>query len=153
MALSAHSLPKRPHIDRTPCEPAIPFGPFSLPHDVVEAEAILDRVLNGELQGEVVTAAPVALPDGAMLEIRLLDLSDIDAPIITLCNENISGVQRLPHPFRLNYDRYAIRRGNIYAIAATIRVDGKLRFGNACRQLVFTSTTEAFVRLQLVPVG
>ncbi|WP_114010643.1 YbaY family lipoprotein [Cohaesibacter intestini] len=153
MALSEQSTPKRIISDRIPCEPAIPFGPFSLPNEVDEADAILDKILNGELQGEVVTATPVALPDGAKLEVRLLDLSDIDAPVIILCNESISDIHRLPHAFSLNYNHHAIRRGNIYAISATIRVGGKLLFGNACIQLVFTSTTEAFVRLQLVPVG
>ena len=156
MALSERTPPKRNFAELIlgePAEPAIPFGPFSLPNEVVEADAILEKILNGELQGEVTTEVPVALPDGATLEIRLLDLSNIDAPVITLSNQHINDIRRLPHPFSLNYDRYAIRRGNTYAISATIRANGKLLYGNACSHLVFTSTTEAFVRLRLVPLG
>ncbi len=139
--------------ERVPSEPSIPFGPFALPQEEIEAEAILDKVLNGQLRGEIVAAVPIALPDDAELEIRLLDLSDTDAPVITLANETISNVGRLPHRFSLPYDQYQIRRGSTYSISATIRVNRKLLFGNACMQLVFTSTTEASVRLQLVPVG
>ena len=139
--------------ERIPSEPSIPFGPFTIPNEEIDADQILDKVLNGQLQGEIVTHVPIALPDNAVLEIRLLDLSDTDAPVITLANETISNVGRLPHRFSLPYNQYHIRRGNTYSISATIRAHGKLLFANACTQLVFTSTTEASVRLQLVPVG
>lgn len=133
--------------------PPIPFGPFPLPHETREAGALFDKLLHGKLEGKVVAAIPLALPDDAELEIRLLDLSDIGAPVITIASEVISAPRRLPHGFSLPYDACAIRRGATYAISATIRVQGKLLFGNAHHHLVFTGSGQSDVKLRVQPVA
>ena len=139
--------------DHLSSDPQIPFGPFSMPRQLDEAEALFEALLHGQLQGDIAAAVPIALPDGAELEIRLLDLSEIDAPIIVLANETIGNVRCLPHRFHLPYDHYQIRRGSTYSISATIRVNCDILFGNAATQLVFTSSSEAHVRLLMRPVG
>lgn len=83
------------------------------------------------LRGTVFYRERMALPPGAVLELRLLDVSRADAPSRTLAETRIVA-PRNPAPFALRFDRGLLKPRRSYALQARI-VDGE--------QLLFINTT------------
>ena len=131
---------------------SLPFGPFSLSYDEGD-EALFEQLLSGKLTGTVHCDRPVPLQDGAVLEVRLLDISIADSHEVTLARQAVIPAEQLPMDFELAYDRHDIRRGHTYSVSATIRTGGRLIYANVCPHLVFTGATRSHLRVQLKAVG
>jgi putative lipoprotein len=70
-----------------------------------------------------------ALPAGALIDVRLLDVTRADiAGVILARTEVVTSGEQVPVPFTLRYPPDAIQPGRRYAVQATIAVDGRVRW-------------------------
>jgi putative lipoprotein len=90
------------------------------------------------VSGTVTYRERMALPEGAVLSVRLDDVSRQDASAIPVAERTIplSG-QQVPIPFTLSYNAGAIKPNNQYAVRATIRAAGP---PSGTGRLLFTTT-------------
>ena len=72
----------------------------------------------------------VTLPEGAVVTVRLLDISLADAPSTTIGEQIIRDARGLPLAFRVGYDPAAIMEGYEYSLQATVRHAGRLLYIN-----------------------
>ena len=92
-----------------------------------------------ELTGTVTYRQRIALPDDAVVQVRLLDVSRADAPSLVLSEANIETKGRqVPIPFAVRYDPAMIDPRVSYAVDAKILVNGQIRWLNATRVRVLT---------------
>ena len=80
----------------------------------------------------------IDLPEGAVVTVRLLDISYADASSITLGEHVIADADGLPVKFRVSYDRDAIDHRNDYSLSARIELDGRLLYINDTVHSVLT---------------
>ena len=109
------------------------YGDFTVP----AAELIEDEddgeeeAADGVISGRVYFGGgSVELPEGAVVTVRLLDVSLADAASITLGEQVIAGAGRLPLDFEIAYDEGAIDERNDYSLQATVRHGGRLLYIN-----------------------
>lgn len=88
-----------------------------------EAEAGLKSI-----SGTVTYRERIALPPKAKVEVKLVDISLMDAPSKTIAETTIEPKGQVPIPFTLSYDPALIEPNNTYALQARITVDGQLMF-------------------------
>lgn len=89
------------------------------------------------LRGTVFYRERMALPPGAVVEVKLVDVSLADAPSRTLAETRIRARAGSPIPYVLRYDTAQLRRGHTYALQARITAAGRLLFINTARHTVF----------------
>ena len=83
-----------------------------------------DRTLNGTVNFR----APVALAPGAVVTVRLLDISPGVAPGQVLEEQTVAVTGNPPFPFQLSYKAEDIQPPKRARVEARLAVDGKLRF-------------------------
>lgn len=84
---------------------------------------------SGVLTGTVSYLQRSALPDDAVVQVKLVDVSRADAPATVLAEQKIvTGGKQVPIPFELKYDPATIDPRFTYAVQARIEVSGQLRF-------------------------
>lgn len=81
----------------------------------------------------------VDLPDGAVVEVRLLDTSRADASAITIGEQVIRDARRLPVAFRIPYDPADIDERLDYTLQARITLGERLLYVNDTVHPVLTS--------------
>ncbi|MXY75911.1 MAG: hypothetical protein F4Y40_02360 [Acidimicrobiia bacterium] len=97
----------------------------------------------GSISGEVLFAREVELPEGAVITVRLLDITLADAPSVELGLDVIENADRLPTRFRIEYDRDLIVSGNEYSLSADVRLGDDLLYVNDTVHLVLTGGAPA----------
>ena len=80
------------------------------------------------MTGAVVCKATLSLPPGAVLTIRLLDVTRVDAPAVVLADRSYSNPGNPPIAFELPYPVGGIDPARNYRIEARIEVTGRLRY-------------------------
>lgn len=81
----------------------------------------------GTLEGTVTYAQRIALPDNAVVDVTLEDISRADAPATVIAQQTIeTNGKQVPIEFALQYDPAVIDPAARYAVRARITVDGKL---------------------------
>jgi len=94
----------------------------------------LDKPMNAEatagtVSGTVSYLSRMALPASAIMEVRLQDVSQADAPAKVIAKEEIAlGERQVPIPFELKFDSRKIEPQHTYSVGASIVVNGELRF-------------------------
>jgi putative lipoprotein len=83
------------------------------------------------LSGEVTYRERIALPAGASLKVRLIDMTAPGAPTRVEAEAAISSPGQVPLSFTLNFDDRVIDPTHEYALVAEISVDLELWFRNA----------------------
>ena len=109
------------------------YGDFTVPAaEVIEDEDEDDEAArDGVVSGRVYFGGgEVELPEGAVVTVRLLDISLADAASVTLGEQVIRGAQGLPLQFRVAYDEEDIDEHNDYSLQATVRHEGRLLYIN-----------------------
>jgi uncharacterized lipoprotein YbaY len=91
-----------------------------------------------KLTGVVVYRERMALPKEAVITVRLLDVSKMDAPAAVLANQVITPESQVPIPFTLEYEAAEIDARMTYAVDAEIRVGDRLLFRSTERYPVLT---------------
>lgn len=79
------------------------------------------------MRGTVAYRERMALPPGAIVEVKLLDVSLADAPARTIAETRVSG-RRIPAPWTLRFDSRQILPRRSYALQARILHRGQLLF-------------------------
>jgi uncharacterized lipoprotein YbaY len=93
-----------------------------------------------DLSGRVTYRTREALPAGAVLDVRLLDVSRTDAPAVLLGRTGIvTRGEQVPLAFALRYDAAVITPRGRYALQATITVAGRVAYRTTTVQPVLTS--------------
>lgn len=87
------------------------------------------------LRGTVAYRERMALPPGAIVEVKLLDVSLADMPARVLAEARVSG-RRIPAPWTLRFDSGQIEPGHSYALQARILDGEQLLFINTQRHAV-----------------
>lgn len=89
------------------------------------------------LRGTVAYRERMALPPGAIVEVKLLDVSLADAPSRTIAETRVSG-RRIPARWTLRFDSRRIEPRHSYALQARILDGDRLLFITTERHSVFT---------------
>lgn len=97
----------------------------------------------GSISGEVLFAREVELPEGAVVTVRLLDITLADAPSVELGLDVIENAGRLPARFRIEYDPDLIVSGNEYSLSADVRLGDDLLYVNDTVHPVLTGGAPA----------
>jgi putative lipoprotein len=85
--------------------------------------------LTGVLSGDVFYRQRVALPDDAVVEVSLQDVSLVGAPAKIIAQEKIAAAgKQVPIPFRLEYRTADLRSSHRYQLRARITLNGELLF-------------------------
>lgn len=84
-----------------------------------------------EIAGTVWYRERIALPPGAVVTVRLNDISRADAPATVLAEQAIAPDHGVPIPFTLRVERSALDDRSEYAVSARITVDGVLNWISA----------------------
>ena len=104
----------------------------------------------GSVSGEVRFAREVELPEGAVVTVRLLDITLADAPSAELGLDVIENAGRLPVGFRIEYDRERVVSGNEYSLSADVRHGDDLLYVNDTVHLVLTRGAPANSDVEVV---
>lgn len=92
------------------------------------------------LTGRVTYRIRRALPAGAVVDVRLLDVSRADAPADVIGRvEIVTRGEQVPVPFALPYDASRIEPRRRYTVQVTITVDGAVAFRTTTAHAVLTS--------------
>ncbi|KFI27053.1 glycoprotein-polysaccharide metabolism protein [Haematobacter missouriensis] len=109
-----------------------------LPAFAILATAVMAGPLSAEtLRGTVTYRERMALPPGAEVEVKLLDVSRADAPATILAETTLRPGHAAPFPFALEYDAAAIAQGHSYALQARITAGERLLFITTTRHPAF----------------
>jgi uncharacterized lipoprotein YbaY len=104
-----------------------------------EAAPAAPAAAGAVLTGTVTYRQKIALPDNAIVEVTLADVSRADAAATVIATQTIETLgAQVPIPFELTYDPAAIDPRMTYAVSARITVDGKLTWINDTRFAVLT---------------
>ena len=116
--------------------------PAPEPETEPEAEAapiaVAVAMRDGTLRGRVVYRERIAMPDGAVVMVRLLDTSRADAPAEVIGQQVIREASEVPVAFEIGYDPEGIDGAHAYAAAAQIVVDGKVAWQSTMHHPVLT---------------
>jgi len=107
----------------------------------------------GLVTGSVAYRERIAMPEGAVLNVSLLDVSRADAAAEVVSRIEVSDPGNVPIDFELVYDPDAIVARNRYAVRATIVVEGRLWWTTDTAQNVITNGNPSVVTLWLVRVA
>lgn len=103
------------------------------------------------LVGHVLTSDNSALPDDAVLTVRLLDVSSPDDPAGVVAEQSTSASGRPPIGFMLRYRPAEAERGHRFVLDARIESMGKLRYYSLQPQPVKLDGTEGAHELLVAP--
>ena len=95
----------------------------------------------------------VALPEGAVVTVQLLDTSLADAAATVIGEQIIGDARGLPLAFRVGYDPADIRESYEYSLQATVRHAGRLLYINDTVHLVLTRGAPRNSDIQVIRVG
>lgn len=108
---------------------------------------------DGTVTGKVLWGdADVDLPEGAVITVKLLDISHADAPSVSLGEHVITDARSLPVKFRIPYDKDAIDDRNEYSLSARIELNGGLLYVNDTVHLVLTRGNPADRDVEVIQI-
>jgi putative lipoprotein len=103
--------------------------------------------------GEVLYRERIAMPEGAVVTVRVSDVSRADAPADVIGEQVIETPGNVPVKFSVGYDPAKIQPGHTYAVSARIEVNGQLMWINTTHIPVITNgnpTSDVAVLVQRV---
>lgn len=132
-ATDAVGEPEAPAVEDSPPEPM----QSAAPPEVVPATA---EPVNGSpiVRGQVVYRERIAMPEGSVVTVRLLDTSGSDGPAQVIGEQVIEDPSNVPVPFEIGYEPNEIDAARAYAIAAQIEVDGRVAWRSTIHHPVLT---------------
>jgi putative lipoprotein len=100
----------------------------------------LEEPANGEpiVRGRVLYRERIAMPEGSVVRVRLLDTSPVDGPAHVIGEQVIADPSNVPVPFEIGYEPSEIDASRSYAVAAQIEVNGQLAWRSTMNHPVLT---------------
>ena len=112
------------------------------------------EIAETSVSGSVLYQARIALPPESVVKVKLLDISRVDAPAVTVAEQTIVTTgQQVPIPFSLPYEPGEINPDDIYIISADILVDDQLRWTTDTQYPVLTRGASSEIDVVLVMVN
>jgi putative lipoprotein len=105
------------------------------------------------VRGEATYRERIAVPPGAQLEVRLLDVSRADAPSETIGSVTLSDIGQPPYRFEIAYRPDQIISSHQYVVSARLTHEGRLLFIIDQAYPVITRDQPNEVQLMLKRVG
>ena len=105
------------------------------------------------IEGVVTLAEDETLPEGAVLDLQLVDISRADAAAERLASIRLTASLEQPQPFTLHYDPALIDPRYTYAVTAEIRLYGRLLFRSDTVHPVLTRGAGDTVEVALVRIA
>jgi len=90
------------------------------------------------VSGQVIYREKIAMPEGAVVTVRVSDVSLADAPADVIGEQVIENPGNVPVKFSVAYDASKIQQGRTFAVSARIEVNGKLEWISTTRIPVIT---------------
>lgn len=108
-----------------------------------EPEAILDEPRTESsgapiVRGSVFYRERIAMPEGSVVTVRLLDTSRSDAPAAVIGEQVIPEPSNVPVAFEIGYEPSVIDMSRSYAVAAHIEVNGQVAWRSTIHHPVLT---------------
>jgi uncharacterized lipoprotein YbaY len=101
--------------------------------------ALIAQSQAAKLTGTVTYRQRIALPPNAVVEVKLQEVSRLDAPAVTVAEQTIqTNGRQVPIPFELSYDPSRIDSRFTYVVQARILVDNQLQWINTSAYRVLT---------------
>jgi len=127
----------------------IEAGRLKVHNDSGEVVLIYDAAVTGT----VTYLQRIPLPDDAVVEVKLLDISIADAEAVTISEQTIVNPGQVPIPFELLYEPYDIDPRNTYSVQVRITNGaGDLIFINTSAFLVLTQGNPSTVDVTVEPI-
>jgi putative lipoprotein len=106
-----------------------------------------------KVSGEATYLVRMAVPEQALLIVRLEDVSVADAAAAVLGEQVIEMQGRqVPIPFEIAFDPARIDDGHVYVVRASIQVDERLMFVSTQAHPVLTQGSPATIQVLMQPV-
>jgi putative lipoprotein len=90
------------------------------------------------VKGSVFYRERIAMPEGSVVTVRLLDTSRADAPASVIGEQVIAEPANVPVAFEIGYEPSVIDASHSYAVAAMIEVDGQVAWRSTIHHPVLT---------------
>jgi putative lipoprotein len=104
----------------------------------------------GRVTGTATYRERIAVPEGAVLRVTLLDVSLVDAPERVIAERELRSADQVPIPFALEFARNEIARERRYGLrAALLGPDGRALFATPAAVPVLTHGAPDAVELRL----
>ena len=143
-----------------PTQPSIEMGatpqptaPSGTAAEIEPAPSEPTTPATATVSGTVTYRERIALSPGAVVEVKLIDVSRADAPAVTIGEHVIQNPGQVPVAFEVEYDPADIDERFTYAIQARIMEGDKLTFISDTAYHVITRNNSDRVDLVLVKVG
>lgn len=115
---------------------------------------ITENMNKTAINGIITYREKIALPPGAMVEVKLLDVSLQDVAAVEIASQTIiTQGEQVPIPFELVYDPSQIQEQQTYSVRAIIYIDEKLAFTTTQMYPVLTRDHGTEVELVLQKVS
>ena len=106
--------------------------------DLVRVDGALVLRRAGRVTGTVWYRERIAMPEGAVVKVKLADVSRADAPADILAERRIVDPGNVPVAFSLGFDPTAIVDTHSYTVSATIEAEGQVMWRSTSHNAVLT---------------
>jgi uncharacterized lipoprotein YbaY len=125
---------------------------YTVAHPLSSQVFMAQSQASGQVSGTITYRQRIALPDNAIVEVRLQEVSRLDAPAVTIAEQIIATEGRqVPFAFTLDYDPSEIDPRYTYVVQARILVDGELQWINTTAYRVITQGAPRTVEVVVSP--
>jgi uncharacterized lipoprotein YbaY len=149
----SETLPVVPPLAQDIISENLPAAPSLPPVNIGNNLDADESVETASVSGSVAYRERIALSSGAVIEIKLIDVSRADAPAITLGEQIIEDPGQVPVAFEIEYDPDDIDDRFSYAVSARITDQGRLMFINTSQYAVLTRGNPDTVDIMLQMVA
>ena len=130
-------------IEGVPDQTPVPEDPSPPPAEATPSLAFAEPIpveANGDpiIKGSVFYRERIAMPEGSVVTVRLLDTSRADAPAAVIGEHVIPEPPNPPVAFEIGYEPSEIDSSHSYAVAASIEVDGHVAWRSTIHHPVLT---------------
>ena len=135
--------PAEPEAAPEPPPPPPMAGELPSPEEPAPSLAFAEPIpveANGApiVKGNVFYRERIAMPEGSVVTVRLLDTSRADAPAAVIGEHVIDEPPNVPVAFAIGYEPSEIDASHSYAVAAMIEVDGQVAWRSTIHHPVLT---------------
>ena len=107
----------------------------------------------GVVTGLVTYSEPISLYPNVVVSVKLLDVSRLDAPSVTVSEQVFENAESLPLEFEIRYDKSDIDERATYSIQVSITQGDVLLFANDTAYDVITYGQPSHVEVPVIRVG
>lgn len=107
----------------------------------------------GVVTGLVTYSEPISLYPNVVVSVKLLDVSRLDAPSVTVSEQVFENAESLPLEFEIRYDESDIDERATYSIQVSITRGDVLLFANDTAYDVITYGQPSHVEVPVIRVG